>query len=133
MITRRAFALAALIVATGVGTVELTRGGARPAEPMTRVQAYSAARIGTAFELVAAMPPAAAFILPMAEKGDFLVPPGCAHLTADERSECIDVAYEIGSTPSAVVETREGMRSTLLKLDPMRIAVVSDQTLQKSK
>ena len=136
MITaKRVFALAALVVATGVSTVEMTRNTAQAAEPtsMTRIQAYSAARVDTAFDLVAAMPASAPFMVPMAQKGDLLVPPGCAGMSADAQGECMDVAYEMDSVPSAVVETREGTTSTLLKLDPMTLAVVTDQTLQQSE
>ena len=136
MITaKRVFALAALVVATGVSTVEMTRNTAQAAEPtsMTRIQAYSAARVDTAFDLVAAMPASAPFMVPMAQKGDLLVPPGCAGMSADAQGECMDVAYEIDSMPSAVVETRQGTTSTLLKLDPMTLAVVTDQTLQQSE
>ena len=132
--TKRVFALAAMIVATGVGTVEMTRDSAQAAEStMTRIQAYSAARVDTAFDLVAAMPASAPFMVPMAQKGDLLVPPGCAGLSADAQGECMDVAYEMDSVPSAVIETREGTTSTLLKLDPMTLAVVTDQTLQQSE
>ena len=129
--TRRVFALAALIVATGVGTVEMSRNTAQAAEPaMTRIAAYSAAQVDTAFDLVAAMPASAPFMVPMAQKGDLLVPPGCAGMSADAQDECMDVAYEIDSAPSTVVESREGTTSMLLKLDPMTLAVVTDQTLQ---
>lgn len=125
---RRGLVLAAIMA--GVSTVALI-GDAGAAEPstMTRIQAYSAARVDTAFDLVAATPASAPFMLPMAEKGDLLVPAGCAGLSADAQGECMDVAYEVDQTPSAVIETREGTTSTLLKLDPMRLAVVSDQTL----
>jgi hypothetical protein len=129
--TRKVFALAAMIVVTGVGTVEMTRNSAQAAEPstMTRIEAYSAARVDTAFDLVAGMPASAPIMVPMAQKGDLLVPAGCAGLSADAQGECMDVAYEVDQTPSAVIETREGTTSTLLKLDPMTLAVVSDQTL----
>jgi hypothetical protein len=133
--TKRVFALAALIVATGVGTVEMSRSTAQAAEAttMSRIEAYSAARVDTAFDLVAAMPISAPFMVPMAQKGDLLVPPGCTGMSADAQGECMDVAYEMDSVPSAVIETREGTTSTLLKLDPMTLAVVTDQTLQQSE
>jgi hypothetical protein len=130
--TKRVFALAALIVATGVGTVEMTAQAAEQ-QTMTRIEAYSAARVDTTFDLVAAMPASAPFMVPMAQKGDLLVPPGCAGMSADAQDECMDVAYEMDSVPSAVIETREGTTSTLLKLDPMTLAVVTDQTLQQSE
>ena len=133
IITRRVFApLAALIVATGVGTVEMAGNTAQAAEAttMTRIQAYSAARVDTAFDLVAAMPASAPIMVPMAQKGDLLVPPGCAGMSADAQDECMDVAYEMDSLPSRVFETREGTTSTLLKLDPMTLAIVTDGILR---
>jgi len=122
IIKRTVFALAPLIVAMGVGI-----GAAQAAEAtmMTQMQAYSAARVDTAFDLVAAMPASAPFMVPMAQKGDLLVPPGCAGMDADAQDECMDVAYEMDSLPSAVFETREGTTSTLLKLDPMTLAGVT--------
>ena len=129
IITKRLFALAALMVAAGVGTVEMSRNTAQAAEPMTmtRIEAYSAARVDTAFDLVAAMPASAPLMVPMAQKGDLLVPPGCAGMDADAQDECMDVAYEMDSLPSVVVETREGTTSTLLKLDPMTLAGVTSE------
>jgi hypothetical protein len=129
IITQRLFALAALMVAAGVGTVEMSRNTAQAAEPMTmtRIGAYSAARVDTAFDLVAAMPASAPFMVPMAQKGDLLVPPGCAGMDADAQDECMDVAYEMDSLPSRVFETREGTTSTLLKLDPMTLAGVTSE------
>jgi hypothetical protein len=127
--TRRVFALAALIVTTGVSTVEMARNTVRAAEAtvITRIQAYSAARIDNAFDLIAAMPASTPFMIPMAEKGDLPVPPGCAGMSADEQSECMDVAYEMDPLPSAVLETREGTTSTLLRLDTMTLAVVTNE------
>ena len=133
--TRKVFALAALIVATGVVTVELTRSPAQAAEQliMTRAEAYAAARVDTAFDLVAAMPAVPAVMVPMAQKGDLPVPAGCFGVASDTQAECMDVAYEVESVPSVVVETREGATSTLLRMDPMTLAGVNDQTLQISE
>ncbi len=133
--TKKVFALAALIVATGVGTVELTRNSAQAGETgtMTRIQAYSAARVDTTFDLVAAMPAAQPFMVPMAQKGDLAVPAGCASEQGDAQAECMDVAYEVESVPSVVVETREGSTSTLLRLDPMTVAGVSADTISQSE
>ena len=130
MITnRRAFSFEALIMAIGVGAVEMTLNSARAGElqAMSRIEAYSAARVDTAFDLVAAIPASAPVMVPMAQKGDLLVPPSCNGITADTRGECMDVAFEMDSAPSVVVETRQGTTSTLLKLDPMTLAVVTDQ------
>lgn len=119
--------LAALIAATGVA-VE-TPAFAQAGEPsiMTRNEAYAAARVDTVFDLVAAMPVSAPFMVPMAQKGDLLVPPGCADMRGDMQGECMDVAYEIESVPSVVVETREGSTSTLMRLDPFTLAGITDE------
>ena len=134
--TRKVFALAALIVATGVTTVELTRNTAMAAEPtsvMTPAAAYSAARVDTAFDLVAALPAGKAVMVPMAQKGDLLVPAGCSTLAGDAQAECMDVAYELPSPASIVVESREGTTSTLLRMDPITLAGVSEDALQQSE
>ena len=131
IITKRLFALTALMVAAGVGTVEMSRRTAQAGEQrtMTPIEAYSGARVDTAFDLVAAMPASAPFMVPMAQKGDLLVPPGCVGVgvDADAQDECMDVAYEMDSLPSTVIETREGTTSTLLKLDPMTLAGVTGE------
>jgi hypothetical protein len=124
MITGRTV-LAALIGTIGV----MMQGSALAGEPivMTRSEAYAAARIDTAFDLVAVMPARAAVMLPMAQKGDLLIPPGCADMAGDVQGECMDVAYEIESVPSIVVETRNGTTSTLLRLDPFTLADVANE------
>src|SRR4051812_5874541 len=129
--TKKVFALAALIVATGVVTVELTRTPAQAAEQqtMSRAAAYAAARVDTTFDLIAALPARAPIMVPMAQKGDLLVPPGCAGMRGDAQDECMDVAYEVESVPSVVVESREGSTSTLLRMDPITLAGVSEQAL----
>jgi hypothetical protein len=106
--TGRVSTLVALIGFAGVGTV------ARAAESitMTRIEAYSAARVDTTFDLVAAMPVRAPFMLPMAQKGDLPVPPGCFGVSTDAQAECMDVAYEVPAEPSVVVETQEGTTTT---------------------
>ena len=133
--TRKVFALAALIVATGVVTVEMARSTAQAAEPqiMTRAEAYAAARVDTAFDLVAALPERPAVMVPMAAKGDLPVPLGCTGIAGDAQAECMDVAYEVESTPSVVVESREGTTSTLLRMDPITLAGVPEQALQLSE
>jgi hypothetical protein len=130
--TRKVFALAALIVATGVVTVELAPSSAQ-AGTMTRAQAYAAARVDTAFDLVATMPATAAVMVPMAQKGDLPVPLGCTGVQGDAQAECMDVAYEVPSEPSVVVETREGTTSTLLRMDAMTVAGMTDTTLMQSE
>jgi hypothetical protein len=128
--TKKVFALAALIVATGVGSVELTRSTAQ-AETMTRDAAYAAARVDTVFDLVSTMPTQVAFMLPMAEKGDLPVPQNCLSVQGDAQAECMDVAYEVPSEPSVVVESSFGSTTTLMRMDAMTVAGVTEEsTLQ---
>jgi hypothetical protein len=126
--TRKVFVLAALIVATGVGAVEMTRSEAQ-AEPasMNRDQAYAAARVDTVFDLVADMPMTVAVMVPMAEKGDLAVPQGCLGVQGDAQAECMDVAYEVPSEPSVVIDTTVGNTTTLMRMDAMTVAGVSDE------
>ena len=123
--SRKVFALAALIVATGVATVELTRNPAQ-AGPIVD----SAARINAAFDVVATMPEVPAVMIPMAKKGDLEVPMGCE---GPGEAECMDVAYEVPSEPSLVVETRSGATSTLLRMDSMTVAAGQDEALPYSE
>jgi hypothetical protein len=127
--TKKAFALAALIVATGIAAVELTRSSAQ-ADPMLvtgGAAGYAGARVDAAFEAVAEMPEAAAVMVPLAEKGDLPVPYGCE---GNAEAECMDVAYEVESAPSVVVETRIGNTSTLMRMDAMTVAGVNDEPAQ---
>jgi hypothetical protein len=131
--TKRVFTLAALIGFAGVETVEMTRNTAQASEPITvtRIAAYSAARIDTAFDLVAAMPERAPFMLPMAQKGDLPMPPGCFGVSPDVQAECMDAAYELPAEPSIVIETRDGTTTTLTRMDGMTVAgAVSGRRLQ---
>jgi len=124
--TRKVFAVAALIVATGVATVELTRNPAQ-ADPIAD---RATARIEGAFAVVAAMPPVPAVRVPMAQKGDLEVPVGCK---GEGEAECMDVAYEVPSQPSIVVETRAGSTSTLMRMDSMTVAAGKDEALPQSE
>ncbi len=128
--TRKVFALAALSVATGVATVELTRSQAQADTlPVERGTAsYASARIEAAFDVMAQMPASPAVIVPLAQKGDLEIPVGCEGAA---EAECMDVAYEVQSEPSLVVETRAGTTSTLLRMDSMTVAVgAEDESLQ---
>jgi hypothetical protein len=117
--TKKAFAVAALIVATGVAAVELTRSSAQAES----IAPYASARIAGAFDVAANMPPVEPVRVPMAVKGDLPVPLGCMlGMSADEQAECMDVAYEVPSEPSIVVETRFGNTSTLLRMDSVTVA-----------
>jgi len=122
--TKKVFALAVILAAGCVGLASEAQAG------MTRSEAYSAARVDTAFDLVAEMPAVTPVSIPLAQKGDLLVPPGCADETGDSQAECMDVAYEVESAPSVVVEQTEGTTTTLTRLDAMTVAGVADQTFK---
>jgi hypothetical protein len=130
--SKKVLTLAALIVATGIATVELTRSPAQ-ADPMLVIDgtaAYATSRVDAAFEVVAQMPEVPAVMVPMAEKGDLPVPQGCEGVF---EAECMDVAYEMESVPSVVIETRNGAMSTLMRVDGMTVAGVEDETTQLSE
>ena len=124
--TTRVLALVALIVGTGIATVELTRETASAETRVTGgVSGYADRRVNEIFALVAEMPPVAPVSIPVAEKGD-LLPIGCAGpFRAEVQAECIDTAYEVASDASLVVETRVGdATSVLLRMDGMTVAGV---------
>jgi hypothetical protein len=133
--TKKVVACAALIVATGVAAVELGRDTAQaePVTVMTRDAAYAAARVDTAFDLVASLPATPAVMIPMAMKGDLPVPFGCLGVSGDAQAECMDVAYELPAEPSIVVETREGTVTTLMRMDAMTLAGMADEALPTSE
>ena len=116
--TRKVFAIAGMIVATGITVVELTRSAAQA----EGTQSYAASRVASVFEVVATMPEVEPVRVPMATKGDLPVPFGCTGIEADAQAECMDVAYEVPSEPSIVVESRYGNTSTLTRMDAMTIA-----------
>ena len=123
--SKKVLALAALIVATGIATVELTRNPAQADPMLVSDGVYVTARVDTAFEVVAQMPEVAAVMVPMAEKGDLQVPQGCE---GAYEAECMDVAYEIESVPSVIIETRNGAMSTLMRVDGMTVAGIEETT-----
>lgn len=131
--TKKVFVLAALIVATGVGAVELTRSEAQAEPAMTRDGAYAAARVDTVFDLVADLPMTVAVMVPMAEKGDLAVPQGCLGVQGDAQAECMDVAYEVPSEPSVVIDTTVGNTTTLMRMDAMTIAGVTDEPVLQAE
>ena len=131
--SKKVLVLAALIVATGVGAVEMARGVAQAEPAMTRDAAYAAARVDTVFALVADMPMTVAVMVPMAEKGDLAVPPGCLSVQGDAQAECMDVAYEVPAEPSVVIDTTIGNTTTLMRMDAMTIAGVTEEPLLQSE
>lgn len=119
--TKKVFAIAALIVATGVAGVELTRNPAQ-ADPMLvagGAAGYAGERVDAAFRAVAEMPPVAPVAIPMAAKGDLL-------------PSRMDTAYEVASAdPSTIVETRVGdSTSILVRIMGYTMAVFQDETLR---
>jgi hypothetical protein len=129
--TKKVLALVALIVATGVTGVELSRGAAQ-ADPLLvtgGVQGYAGARIDGAFELAAAMPNVDTTI-PLAEKGD--LPAGClGPFSKDEQAECIDAAYEVESGRYTIVETPTSGGSILTRV--MSWAVADAEAVQQGQ
>ena len=124
--TKRVLAVAALIAVVGVASVELTRGTAQAGTAHEiGIADYSAARIAAAFEVVAEMPPVPEVRVPLAQKGDLPVPLDCVGTGSE--AECMDVAYEVPSEPSVVVETRFGNTSTLMRLEAMTLADFADE------
>ena len=124
--TTRVLALVALIVGTGIATVELTRETANAETRVTGgVSSYADRRVDEIFALIAEMPPVAPVSIPVAEKGD-LLPIDCAGpFRAEVQAECLDTAYEVESEPSVVVETRIGdATSVLMRMDGMTVAGV---------
>ncbi len=126
--TKTVLALVAFIVATGVAGVEMTRSQAQ-ADPRIvpgGAAGYAGARVDGTFQLVAALPPAGPFAIPVAEKGD-LPPLGCAGPFRPEfEAECIDAAFEVEAEPSVVIETRLGDASILMRMDAVTVAGIED-------
>ena len=129
-----AFVFAAVVTATGgIVGMQLDSAMAEEWATMNRAQAYAAARVDTAFDLVAVLPESAPVMLPLAQKGDLPVPFGCLAILGDAQAECMDVAYEIPSEPSIVIETRDGTTTTLLRMDAWTVAGVSDPELPQAE
>ena len=116
--TKKVLALVALIVATGVAVVELTRNPAQ-ADPLLvpgGAAGYAGARVDSVFQVVAEMALAGAVEIPTAQKGD-LPPLGCAGpFRSEVRAECLDVAYEVESDDAEIVETRTANSSILTRM-----------------
>ena len=116
--TKKVLALVALIVTTGVGTVEMTRSPAQanPAVLAGSTAGYAGERVEQAFSAVAEMPPVAPLTIPVAAKGDKL-PSGCASpFTAVSAAECVDAAYNVPSGPYVIMETRGESSSILTRV-----------------
>lgn len=117
--TRKAFAIAALIAATGVIGVEMTRSPAQAEDNYT-----AAERIDGAFQAAAEMPQVAEVRVPLAEKGDLQIPFGCVGVQTTLRTECTNTAYSVLTQPSFVVATSFGNTTTLMRVDAMAVANV---------
>jgi len=108
--TRKAFAVAA-IVATGFAAIGLAQAETSPTE------GYAGARVDSAFQVVAEMPPVEPISIPLAVKGDLQVPFECVGpFRPDVQAECMDVAYEVESGPYVVVEARTEDSSILTRM-----------------
>lgn len=122
--TRKVIALAAVIVAAGVGAVEMTRDAAQ-ADPMIvagGAAGYAGDRVDAAFQLVSALPIATPVSLTQAGKGDLLRSACTGPFPANVEAECMDVAYAVSPRqPGVVVEAKRGASSSIL----MRMAQIT--------
>ena len=118
--TKHVLGVVALIMATGIATVEATRSPAQADSLLVSGADYPAMRIGEAFAASAMLPPAT---VAAAEKGDML-PIGCAGpLDPTFAAECLDSAYEVASDEGdVVVETRFGSTSVLTRMERFTVA-----------
>lgn len=108
--TKKAFAVAA-IVATGFAAIGLAQADTSPTE------GYAGARVDSAFQVVAEMPPVEPISIPLAAKGDLQIPFECVGpFRPDVQAECMDVAYEVESGPYVVVEARTEDSSILTRM-----------------
>lgn len=98
--TKKVLALVALIVTTGVGTIEMTRSTAQANTAVAGGPGYAGERVEQAFTAAAEIPPIALVGIPGAGKGD-LTPA---------------VAYNVKSGPYVVVETRGESTSILTRM-----------------
>jgi hypothetical protein len=118
-IVRHALPLIALMA--GGGFAEADPGPTRSSGTAPDVVAE---RIEAAFLAVAEAPPVSLTPLPTAVKGD--LPPGCVGpFRPAVQSECLDAAYEPGSDPRIVTETRVGSLSILTRLHPFGSATLA--------
>lgn len=116
--TRKVLAVVALIVTTGIATVELTRSPALADPTMVSGGAagYAGQRVEEVFKVASEMPAVASVSVPVAMKGD-LTETGCfGPLRPDFAGECFDAAYEVESGPYVVVETRGEASSILTRM-----------------
>jgi hypothetical protein len=122
--TRKVIALAALIVTTGIGAVEMTRDTAQ-ADP--RIVAGGAAgyardRVDGVFQIVAALPAASPISLVQAGKGDLLASACSGPFQTSVMANCMNVAYDVAAhEPAVVVEAKRGASSSIL----MRMASIT--------
>jgi hypothetical protein len=123
--TRKAFVVAALIVAIGMVGVELTRSVAQAdSSDLPGSPSYAGARIDAAFEVAAERPQVAEVSVPMASKGDLEIPFGCVGVQTDLQNECTNTAYSVLTEPSFVVANTFGNTTTLMRIDAMAVANV---------
>jgi len=126
--TRKVLAVAALIAATGVAAVEMTRSPAQANPLLVSTNGYAENRIDGAFDAAAAMPAVAPITIPVAVKGDLQVPLGCiGEGSPDAEAECMDVAYEVESGPYVVVEKRTENASILTRMLGYTMAIFDNE------
>jgi hypothetical protein len=119
--TKQVLSVVALIVATGIATVEATRTPAQADPLLFGHPDYAAMRIAQSFDAAAAMPAMTAVSL-ASPKGD-LMPTGCAGpLDPTFQAECLDSAYEVASDSDTVIETRIGNTSILTRMERFTVA-----------
>jgi hypothetical protein len=121
--TRTVIATVALILATGVGIVEMTRYPAQADGIVAGGAAgYAGNRVDAAFDVAATLPMLPAMTVAVAQKGD-LPPLGCiGPFRAEVQAECLDSAAEIPSETYVTVETRHGATSVLTRTSGFQLA-----------
>jgi hypothetical protein len=127
--TKHVIAAAALIAATGIAGIEMTRDATAATQPTQDLADQARSRVDAAFVAAAEVPPmefetaAIEAMTPAAEKTDKL-PVGCdGPFKPEVQAECVDVAYEVSDATGTVVESRIGeSTSVLMRLDQFDMA-----------
>ena len=122
--TRKVLAAATLIVAVGVGTIEIGRDPAKASAPaMTESTAeYPRSRIEAAFAAAAEVPPMEFAVV--GSHGEAPLPVGCdGPFRPEVRAECLDVAAQVSGDFGAVLEGNvRAAAADLVSLDAFDLA-----------